>query len=118
MDARQQDGPIYIPLESGVVRPVPIYGAQRTPWFLGIICLVMMCFLALYGYSKALYGVPLWFPWHGYWVWAFKRDPQYWDILIRWWFVYWWPATLYAAEGVMAPDVKIEASVPFRAEAI
>ena len=56
-------------------------GAERTPAYIGFVCLAMMGFLALYGQWGALKGVWLWALWHGICVLMYRRDPQYWAIL-------------------------------------
>ena len=77
----------------------------------------MMFFLALYGQWGALKGLWLWAIWHGICVLMYRRDPQFWAIL---WDKEWsnpWPSKLYAAPGICAVKVPIEASVSVRGEA-
>ncbi len=108
------DSPRVTPLESGVMRPVQICGAERTPAVIGFWAGGMMVILALYGNWAAIKGLPLVFLWHGIWVLAAARDPQYAEVLWRQMVTYPWPAKLQAWPGVLAKRVKIEASVPVR----
>ena len=113
----EQDGPRILPIESGVTRIEQFMGAERAPAYIGFACLAMMVFLALYGQWNALKGVWVWALWHGICVLMYRRDPQYWAILWDKEWKYPWPVKLYAAPGVCAPAVPIEASCPVRGEA-
>lgn len=111
MDALQ-DGPIVLPLESGVVRPVQVLWAERTPAGWGFVAGWLMIVTALYGEWSALYGLGLCAVWHLYWVFAAKRDPQYGAVMWRNWILFPWPNYLKAWPDIGAPEVKLEASVP------
>lgn len=108
------DAPRVLPLESGTVRPVLILWAERLPAGLGIWAGMMMIVTAIYGQWEALYGLPLVVLWHGIWVLAAARDPQYCEVLWRQMVTYPWPDRLAAWPGVLAKRVKIEPSVPVR----
>jgi type IV secretory pathway TrbD component len=97
-----------------VLRIQTLCGAERDPAFIGFGCAAMMGFIALYGQLKALYGLPVCVLWHCIWMYAYKIDPQYWQIMWRkfWWYP--WPSQLSPAPGVIAREVRIEASVPVR----
>ena len=112
-----EDGQQILPIEPGVVRIQTVLGAERGPGMIGVCCAAMMGFIALYGQWAALYGLPIWFAWHGIAVLMFRRDPQYWMIMWRKEWQYRLPSVLYPAPGVIAPMVPIEASVPVRGEA-
>ncbi len=113
----ENDGPRVLPIESGTVRIQQFMGAERAPAYIGFACGAMLCFLALYGQWGALKGLWLCAIWHGIAVLMFRRDPQYWAIFWQKVWVYPWPVKLYAAPGVCARKVPIEASCPVRGEA-
>jgi len=106
--------PRILPVEPGVIRPVLILGAERLPAGLGFWVGLMMVVTAVYGQFTAVYGLPLCVAWHLLWVLAARRDPQYAGVMWRQWMVYPWPDRLQAAPGVLAKQVKHEASVPVR----
>lgn len=106
------DSPRLLPLERGPVITLHILGAERVPAGLGLWIGGMMVVTAIYGQWQAVYGLPLVFLWHGIWMLAAARDPQYFEVMWRQWVVYPWPDKLYATPGIFAPWVKLEASVP------
>jgi len=108
------DHPRVLPLESGVVRPCLLLGAERLPAGLGLWAGLMMVVTAVYGKFQAIYGLPLVLGWHGIWMLAARRDSQYGEVMWRQWLTYPWPVRLQAAPDVFAPAVKKEASVPVR----
>src|SRR5678815_898178 len=109
-----EEGPIVLPLESGVVRHIKLAGAQRTPASIGIAIGVLMFITFMYGQPKAIYLLLIVVGWHGFWMWAYHRDPQYWEVLWRQWIEYRLPAWVDAWPSVWAPEVKIEPTVPYR----
>ena len=108
------DAPRTIPIEQGVVRPVLILGAERIPVSVGILAWFVMGYIAMVWNPRVLYVLPLLLLWHGVWVLAAVRDPQYSEILWRTHVTYRWPELLHAAPGVLAKRVKVEPSVPIR----
>ena len=115
MDATQ-NGPILLPVESGVVRPVQILWAERLPAGIGFTAAALMIITALYGEWSALQGLFLVAAWHGFWVQAGRRDPQYGAVMWRAWWESPLPEQLEACPDIGAPRVKREASVPVRGE--
>ena len=111
------DRPRVHPIETGRVRFRKILGAAWTPAMVGIVCLVIMIASALYGQWKSLYGIPLWVAWHGYCVLMWRRDPQYWEIILDCEWHYPWGDYLAPAEEVGAKPVPVQASVATRARA-
>lgn len=109
MDA--SDGPIVLKLNSGVMRPVQICFAERTPAAWGMFAAWIVIMLALYKDRSALWGLILVAAWHGFWVLAARRDPQYYDVMMRS-LRFRWPAYLAAWPALGAAEVKVEASVP------
>jgi type IV secretory pathway TrbD component len=108
------ESPRTIAMESGVIRPVLLLGAERLPAGLGIWAGFMMVMTAVYGQWRALYGLPFVVLWHGIWVLAAARDPQYGEVMWRQWIRYSWPPRLHAQPCVLAKRVKCEPSVPVR----
>lgn len=111
MDALQNDGPIVLKLNSGVMRPVQIAWAERTPAAWGLFAFWLIIMLALYKNRTALWGLILVGVWHGYWALAARKDPQYYEVMIRN-LRFRWPGYVAAWPGVGARAVKVEASVP------
>ena len=115
MDALQ-DGPIFLPIESGVVRPVQMLWAERLPAGIGFTAAALMIITGLYGEWSALQGLFLVAAWHGFWVQAARRDPQYGAVMWRAWWESPLPELLAACPDIGAKRVKREASVPVRGE--
>lgn len=106
------NGPIPLRMVPGVIRPVRLMWAERKPIAYGMIGGWLFVMLALYSDDAYLYGLIPVAAWIGYWIWAGKVDPQYFEILWRQWFHYTIPQYLTAWPGVNAPRVKVEPSVP------
>ena len=110
------DGPILLPIESGVVRPVQVLWAERLPAGVGFTAAALMIITGLYVTWSALHGLFLVSTWHGFWVQAAKRDPQYGAVMWRAWWISPLPEQLEACPDIGAKRVKREASVPVRGE--